>query len=66
MNAAYSSSRSFGSRLWSKSIWYNTHTSRRNNFCWKTTPVHGPVHKYDLNSSYFRSHFSRIPKPVAK
>ena len=65
MNAAYGSSGSSGSRVRSKYIGYNTYTGRRSNFCSNPTPIHGPVHKYDLNYSYSRSHFSRLPQSVA-
>ena len=30
----------------------------------KPTPIHGPVHKYDLNYSYPRSHFNQLPQQV--
>ena len=56
-NVAYCSSISFVSILKSKWIGHNTYTGRRSNFCSKTTPIHGPVHKYDLNFSYSISHF---------
>ena len=63
---AYGSSGSFGSRVRSKSIGNKNYTGRRSNFRSKTTPIHGPVHKYYLNYSYSRSHFSRLPQAVAK
>ena len=52
MSSAYGSSGSFGSRVSSKYIGHNTYTGKRSNFCSKPTPIHGPVHKYDLNYSY--------------
>ena len=39
---------------------------RRSNFCSKPTPIHGLVQKSHLNSSYSRSHFSRLLQAVAK
>ena len=66
MSSAYGLSGSFKSRTRSKSIGHNTYTGRRNNFRSKPTPIHGPVHKSDLNYSYSRSHFSRLPQAVAK
>ena len=64
--SAYGSSGSFESRVRSKSIGHNTYIGRRSNFRSKPTPIHGPVHKYDLNHSYSRSHFSRLTQAVAK
>ena len=66
MNSAYGSSRSFGSKQRSKYIGHDTYTGRRNNFRSKPTPIHGPIQKSDLNYSYSRSHFSRLPQAVAK
>ena len=66
MTYTYGSSGSFGSRVRSKSIGNNTYTGRRNNFRSKPTPIHGLVQKYDLNYSYSRSHFSRLPQAVSK
>ena len=66
MNAAYVSSGSFLSRVSSKYIGHNIYTGRRSNLCSKTTPIHVPVHKSDLNYSYSRSHFSRLPQAVSK
>ena len=66
MTAACGSSGSFGSRLRSKYIGHNTYTSRWSNFRSKLTPIHGPIHKYDLNYSYSRGHFSRLPQAFAK
>ena len=66
MNAAYGSSLSFGSKVRSKPIGHNTYSYRRINFRSKPTPIHGPVHISDLNYSYSRSHFSRLPQAVAK
>ena len=51
MISAYGSSGPFGSRVRSKYIGHKTYTGRRSNFCSKPTPIHGPVHKYDLNYS---------------
>ena len=58
MNDAYVSSGSFGSRVRSKSIGHNKYTGKRSNFHSKTTPMHGPVHKYYLNFLYSIIHFS--------
>ena len=66
MNAVYGSSGSFGSRVRYTSIGHYTYTGRRSNFRSKSTPVHGPVHKFDLNHLYSRSHFSRLPQDVDK
>ena len=49
MTSAYGSSWSFGSKVRSKSIGHKTYIGRRSNFSSKPTPIHGPVHKYDLN-----------------
>ena len=66
MNAACGSSVSFGSRVRSKSNKHNTYTGWRSYFRSKLIPIHGPVHKYDLNYSYLRSHFSRLTQAVVK
>ena len=66
MTAEYSSSGSFGSIVRSKSIGHRTYTVLRINLCSKPAPIHGPVHKYDMNDLYSRSHFSRLPQAVAK
>ena len=66
MISAYGSSGSFGSRVRSKYIGHNTYTGRRSNLRSKPTPIHGPVQKSDLNYSYARSHFSRLPQAVAR
>ena len=66
MNASYGPSGSFVSILRSKSIGHDTYTGRSSNSCSKTTPIHGPVHKYDSNYSYSRSNFSRLPQVVGK
>ena len=66
MTSAYGLSGSFGSIVRSKSIGHNTYTGRRIDLCSKPTPIYGPFHKYDLNYSYSRSHFSRLPQEVAK
>ena len=49
MNAEYGSSGPSGSRVGSKCIENNTYTGRRSNLRSKTTPVHRPVNKYELN-----------------
>ena len=66
MTYSYGSSVSSGSILRSKYIGHNTYTGRRSNLCSKSAPIHGPVHKYDLNYSYSRSQFSSLPQAVAK
>ena len=66
MTSAYASSASFGYIVRFKYIGHNTYTSRRSSFCSKPTPIHGTVHKSDLNYSYSRSHFSRLPQAVSK
>ena len=66
MTDAYGSSVWFVSRVRSKNIVHNTYTGRRSNFCSKPAPINGPVHKYDLNYWYLRSHFSPLPQAVAK
>ena len=64
MNYAYGSSGSFGSRFRSKCICMNTYTGIMSNFRSKSTPIHGPVNKYEF--SYSRSHFSWLPQAVHK
>ena len=66
MAAAYGSSGSFESIVRSKYIVHNTYTVRRSNFRSKSTPIYGPVQNSDLNYSYSRSHFSRLPQAVDK
>ena len=66
MISAYGLSGSFGSIVRSKSIGHNTYKGRRSNFRSKSTPIHVSVYKSDLNHSYLRSHFSRLPQAVAK
>ena len=66
MNDAYGLSGLFESIVRSKSIAHNKHTGRRINFCSKPTPIHGPVHKSDLNYLYSMSHFSWLPQGVGK
>ena len=66
MNAAYGSLGSFGSRVRSKYIGYNLYIGRRILKKSKPTPIHGQVYISDLNYSYSRSHFSRLPQTVAK
>ena len=66
MISVYSFSGSFGSRVKSKSIGYNTYTVRRIDFSSKPSPIHGPFKNSNLNYSYSRIQFSRLPKAVAK
>ena len=66
MNAANRSLGSFGSRVRSKNIGQNTYKGRRSDFHSKPKPIHGPVHKYYLDFSQFRSHFSHLPQAVPK
>ena len=66
ITAEYGSSGSFGSRVISNYIGYNIYTGRRINFRLNPTPMHGQVHKYGLNYSYSRSHFSWLPQPFSK
>ena len=66
MTDAYGSSGSFGSRVRSKHIGHNKYTGIKSNLSSTPTPIHEPVHKYDLNYSYLRSHFSWLPQAVAK
>ena len=66
MISAYCSSGLFGSRVWTKSIVNNTYTGRKSDLCSKPTPIHGPVHKSDLNCSYSKSHFGRLPQELAE
>ena len=66
MTATYGSSGSFGSRLRSKYIENNTYTVIISHFHSKPVPIHGPIHKYDLNYLYSRIYFSRLPQSVAK
>ena len=54
ITATYGSSGSFGSKVRPKYIGHNTYTVRRSNLHSKPTPIHGPVHKHDLNYSYSR------------
>ena len=66
ITAAYGSAGSFVSMVRSKYIKHNTYTYIRSNFRSKPTPIHVPVHKYDLNYSYSRSHFVKLPQEVSK
>ena len=66
MNAAYGSSGPFWSEVRSRSIVTNTYTDKKSNFCSKPTAIQGPNHKSDLNYSYSRIHFSRLPRAAAK
>ena len=58
MTTAYGSLVSFVSRLRSKYIGHNTYIGKIINLCSKPTPIYGPIQKYDLNHSYWRSHVS--------
>ena len=66
MISAYGLSECFGSIVSYKSIGHNDYRGRRINFRSKPTPIYGPVQKSDLNYSYSRSHFSRLPQVAAK
>ena len=66
MNPAYGSSVSFESIVRSKYIVHNTYIVRISHFRSKPTPIHVPVHKYGLNYSYLRSHFSWLPQVFSK
>ena len=66
MTSTYGSSGSFGSIVRSKYVGHNIYTGRRSIFFSKTSPIYGPVHKSDLNYSYSRSHFSRLPQAFSK
>ena len=61
MTDAYGLSGLFRSRVRSNYIVHNTYTGRSSRSRSTSTKVHGPVHNYDLNYSYLRSHFSRLP-----
>ena len=60
--SAYGVSGPFGSRVRSKYIGHNTYIGRTINFRSKSTTLHVS----DLNYSYSRSHFNRLPQAVAK
>ena len=62
--SAYGSSGSFVSIVRSKYIVHNTYTGRSSNFRSKPTPIHAPVQKSDMNYSYSRISFSRLPQAV--
>ena len=49
MISANGLSGSFGYTVRSKSILHNTYVGRRGSLHSKLTPIHGPVHKSDLN-----------------
>ena len=66
MTSTYGSSGSFVLRISSKSIGHDTFTIRRRYFRSKISPIHGTVHKSYLNYSHSISHFSVLPKAVAK
>ena len=51
MTYVYDPSGSFGSRVRYKSIGHNKYTGRKTNFRSKLIPIHGPVHKSDLDYS---------------
>ena len=63
---AYDSLSSFGSRVGSKYIGYNTYTSKRIIFRSKPAPIHGPVNKSELTFSYSRIHFCPLPRVFSK
>ena len=66
MTAAYGSLGSFGSIVSSKYIRNNTYTDIISNFHSKPTPIYRSCHKSDLNYSYSRSKFSRLPQAVSR
>ena len=66
MNCAFGSSWLSGSRVRSNCIGNNTCAGRRINLISKPTPIHGPVHKSELNFSYAIKHFSSLPHSVIK
>ena len=66
MSHVYGSLGTFVSIVRSKSIGHNTYTGRRINFCSKSAPINGLVHKSDLNYSYSRSNLSWLPQVVSK
>ena len=66
MNTEFGSSGSFGSRIRSRCIYHNNHTGRRRNFHSKPTPIHGPVHKSELEMSYSRRLLSWLPQEFSK
>ena len=66
MNSACVSSGLFGSIFRSEYIGHNIYTGRRSNFHLKITPIHGPVHKSDLDFSYLRSRFSWLTQAYYK
>ena len=66
MTTTYGLVVSFGSIVRSKYIVHNTYIGRRSNFRSKPAPIHGTVHKYYLNYSYSRIHFSWLLQAVAK
>ena len=61
MNDAYCSSGSFEWVVRSKYVGHNICIGRINNLLSKSTPIHGPLHKYDPKFSCLRSHFSWLP-----
>ena len=46
---------SFGSRVGSKCIDHNIHTSRNNNMYSKLTSIHAPINKIETQTSYSRN-----------
>ena len=66
MTAVYGSLGSLGSIVSSKFIRNNTYTGRRRNFHSKPTPINISCHRSDLNYSYPRSKFSRLPQAVSR
>ena len=56
----------FGWIVSSKCIRNNTYTGRISNFHSKPTPIYRSCHKSDLNCSYSKSHFGRLPQELAE
>ena len=65
MNSTFGSSGSFGSRVRSTCFGHNKYRGIRRNFHSKPTPIHEPVHKYELNLSYSIRKFSTLPQAVS-
>ena len=66
MTSTYGLSGSFVLGVSFKSIGNDKFTIRRSYFRSKLSPVHRTVHKSYLNYSHSISHFSMLPKAVAK
>ena len=62
MNAIYGSSGLFWSLVRSNKNIYNIYTAINSILSSEPTSIHGPVRKFDLNYSFSRIHFSRIPQ----